>query len=195
MLCVGWCVAADTGGTKFRLNIGAEGAYVLSLEYLNQFDSTSGVTPLSIGSFVPSLEIGRAINPRFSLFLRYSHFLIFKYRPYEKYRQLSYIAAASTVNPSEKFNNLYLSYSFGILLFWPSINPRYTYLGLGTTTACGYRVNNHFRIQIDMDYLFYSMGMSMEKTLINTISDLNSLPNGGEWFDIVLGLSAFWDIF
>lgn len=204
MLCAGWCVAADSGGTKFRLNIGAGGAYVSSLEYLNQFDSSYTKGPFSKGSIIPTANIGLAINHRFSIFLRYSNFLVFSDRSYEKFQQLGYLGVASSVIPSEKFSNLYLDYSLGAVLSWPSTmlgTFGFWYHGAGTTVACGYRVNKHLRVQADMDYLCYTFGLSINRVTINPGDLTNTIDNSGgpafgtSWFNIVVGLSTFWDIF
>ena len=187
----------------FRLNIGAEGAYDLSLEYVSEFGTTSSTTLVSKGTLVPSLDIGMSVNSRFSLFLRYFHFLIWSDRSYERFDELDYIAAATAIVPSEKCDNVYLDYSIG-LLFWPKYlgnSMAIWNLGLGTTVGCGYRLNRHFRIQIDMDYLGHSISSSINRVTIdpndstNTIRNLGEANFGTNWFDIMIGLSAIWDIF
>ncbi len=197
--CACLCFSKEHFIPKFRLDIGAEGAYALSWEYWSEFDSTSRAGPFSKGSLIPSLDMGLEINPRFSLFLRYSHFMMWSNRSYERFQQLSYVAVASMVAPSQKFSNLYLSYSLGIL-YWPN-NTESFQSGFGTTVAFGYRVNNYFRIQIDMDYLGHSTGSSINRVTIdqndstNTIRNLGEADFGTNWFEIMIGLSAILDIF
>jgi len=186
----------------FRLNIGAEGAYNLSLEYESEFGTTTSMALVSKGALVPSLDIGMAVNSRFSLFLRYSHFFIWSDRSYERFDELDYVAAATAIVPSEKYGNLYLDYSFGIL-YWPKYLGNSVViwnLGLGTTIGCGYRLNRHFRIQIDMDYLGHSISSSINRVTIdpndstNTIRNLGEADFGTNWFDIMFGFSAILDI-
>jgi hypothetical protein len=200
----GFCLAGVSGGTKFRLSVGMGGEYILALRYESQFGSTTQYSTSSKGAINPSLNIGAAINSRFSLFVHYSHYLVYNEQFNEKIQQISYLAVVSMVVPSEKFSNLYLSYSLGILQYWLPIQLYSLGLkafGGGTTVACGYRVNNHFRVQIDMDFLAYGMSASINKTTIdpndstNTIKNLGSSSFGDNWFNISLGLSAFWDIF
>jgi hypothetical protein len=97
-----------------------------------------------------------------------------------------------------------LSYSFGYLQFWQPTNYYEQTLpchGWATTVSCGYRVNNRFRIQIDMDYLTYGQYATIHTTTIdqqdstNTIRDLGEVSFSNVWFNVVLGLSAYWDIF
>jgi hypothetical protein len=203
VLSAGFCLAADSSGTKFRLSVGAGGAYVFSTEYLNQFDYTYNSGPLSKSSIVPTVNIGFAINPRFSIFLRYSHLMIFSDRSYENFQQLEHIGVVSSVIPSEKFSNLYLDFSLDNVFSWPSTlfgTFGCWYHGGGTTIACGYRINKHFRVQIDMDCLYYSFGLSFSYTFNSNDPGPNPLNYSGpafgtNWFNISLGLSAFWDIF
>jgi len=167
------------------------------LRYENQFGSTTQSSFFSKGAVNPSLNIGIAINSRFSLFAHYSHYLVYDEQSNEKIQQMSYLAVGSMVVPSEKFSKLYLSYSLGILQYWLPIQL-YSLgvkdFGGGTTVACGYRVNNHFRVQIDMDYLAYGFGGSINRTSIdpndqsNTIRNLGSDSFGSNWFNISLGL-------
>jgi hypothetical protein len=199
--CACLCFSADSTTSKFRFNIGAGAAYVLSLEYVNNLGMTPRWTQFSGGSIIPSVDIGRAINPRFSLSLRYSHYLLYSNRTYDKFQQFSYIAAASTVVPSDKCSNIYMSYSLGYLQYW--LPAKYDSLGLwpfgcGTTVACGYRLNSHFRMQIDLDCLYYSVNGSTAQTispgdLSNTIKLLGEVV--ADWIDVVAGLSFYWDIF
>jgi hypothetical protein len=186
------------------LNIGAGGGYVLALRYSNQFDSTEQFSCLSRGSVTPTLNIGFEINPRVSFFFQYTHFLIITERPDKRILQHSIFALAANVVPSDKFSNIYLSFSLGYLQYWMPLfknESGFGGLGLATSAACGYRLNNHFRVQIDMDFLAYGMSASINKTTIdandpsNTIKNLGSDSFGDNWFDISLGLSAFWDIF
>jgi hypothetical protein len=204
MLAAGFCLAGDSGGSKFRLNIGVGAGYILALRYQNQFGSTTSFSTSSKGAIYPSLNIGGAINSRFSLFFHYSHFFVYDDQSYEKIQQASYLAVASTVIPIEKLSKLYLSFSMGYIFFWWPIDYYESGLrcyGGATTVACGYRINNHFRVQIDMDYLFYTIGGSINRTTIdpsdstNTIRNLGSSSFGDNLFNILIGLSANWDIF
>jgi hypothetical protein len=200
----GFCLAADSSGTKFRLSAGIGGEYIFALRYESQFGSTTQYSTFSKGALNPSLNIGVAINSRFSLFAHYSHYLVYDEQSDEKIQQMSYLAVGSMVVPSEKLSNFYLSYSLGILQYWLPIQLYSLGLkafGGGTTVACGYLVNNHFRVQIDMDYLAYGMSASINRTTIdpndstNTIRNLGSSSFGDNWFNISLGLSSYWDIF
>jgi hypothetical protein len=204
LLCGIGCLAGDSGGTKFRLNIGMGGEYIFALRYESLFGSTTQYSSFSKGAINPSLNIGVAINSRFSLFAHYSHYFVYDEQSNEKIHQMSYLAMGGMVVPREKFNNFYISYSLGILQYWLPIQLYSLGLkvfGGGTTVACGYRVNNHFRVQIDMDYLAYGMSASINRTTIdpndstNTIRNLGSSSFGDNWFNISLGLSSYWDIF
>jgi hypothetical protein len=203
-LCAGWCVAGDAGGSKFSLNIGAGGEYILALKYQNQFDSTTSYSSSSKNAITPSLNIGMAVNSRLSHFMHYSHFLIYDDQSYEKLQLVSYTALACMVVPSEKFSQIYLSYSWGYLFIWWPIEYYEAGLrgyGWATTASCGYRVNNHCRVQLDMDYLAYGIGGSINRTTIdpndnsNTIRNLGTASFGDNLFNIIIGLSAYWDIF
>jgi hypothetical protein len=218
------CLAADSSGTKFRLSVGAGGGYTHLITYQNQFDSTERIEHLSHAILYPSLSIGREINPRFALFLEYAHLFYITYQISGNIPHMPSISVKATINPSEKNRNIFLSFSFGYYhLLFPmveyvpdknaqpidSLHPAtighlvgwYSRPGLGTTVSCGYRVNNHFRVQLDMDYLIHIFGISMNRTEIDANDPSNTIKNfgpssfGENWFNILIGLSAFWDIF
>jgi len=198
------CLADNSGGTRFRLNIGTGAEYTFTTRYQNQFDSTTSFSFYSLFALTPSLNIGAAINSRFSLFLHYSHFCVFFDQFNQKIQQASYVAVAGTVWPSEKFSRIYLSYSLGPAFFWYPVafyQAGLRSFGGMTTVSLGYHFSKHFSAQIDLDYLGYGYGASINRTTIapgdasNTIINMGTSNFGDNFFDMIFGLSAFWDIF
>lgn len=200
--------AVDSGGTKFRLNIGGGGAYLLGVRYQNQFGSSSQFSYSSNGSVYPTLNVGYAFTQRLSLFFRYSHFLVLTDQPDERIQQYSCFSLAADIVPSKTFSRLYLSFSLGYLQYWEPKNyysynedPGISYHGIAFTSALGYRLFNHLKIQGDLACLINRMSTSITRTYIdpndntNTIRVLGTETFSDTWYNILIGLSAFWDIF
>jgi hypothetical protein len=198
---VWWCDVGARSKPQFKLNIGLEGAYVYSLEYANAFGTVSTMGMFSKVSVSPSLDIGLQFNPRFSLLLHYSHIMILSNRSYETFHQLPYLGITAIVTPSAKHNNFYVSYSVGIQFLGSGREtPGTSFYGLGTTVAFGYRVNNQFGLQFNVDGLWYAASTHIDRTTIdqndlsNTIRNDESVSFGMNWYNVMFGVSAIWDI-